>query len=211
MCETEASKRSTLPPILLISILNRSWTAPNQIDRRRDIHGQCGSVESVSNEQMKLSKVSRMRWKNPESLGKIFARYAMAVVFVSASFLLRFALIRYFGLQLPPFIVCSPAIMLVALLVGLGPGLLATVLGMLGTAFLVMSPVGSFALADRSQAFALALFGATGVFMSLVADHHRRSRRLIASHKEEQALRRSEEELRKASEYRHSHRPLPEA
>ncbi len=136
------------------------------------------------------------------SPGKIFARYAMAVVFVSASILLRFALIRYFGVQLPLFIVCSPAIVLVALLAGLGPGLLATVLGMLGTDYFLMAPVGSLAVRDRSEAFALVLFGATGVFMSLVAELYRRSQRLISAHKEEQVLRRSEEELRKATEYR---------
>ena len=122
------------------------------------------------------------------ALDKPFAHYAIAVVLVAASFLLRFALMRYFGVQLTPFIILNPAVMLVALLAGLRPGLLATVLGMLGTAFFVMPPIGSFAVANPSQAFALVLFAAMGVFMSLVVERYRRSQRLLTVQMEERAL-----------------------
>ena len=136
------------------------------------------------------------------ALDKPFARYAMAVVLVSASFLLQFALIRYLGVQLPPFIVCYPAIMLVALLAGLGPGLLATALGGTGVDYFFMSPVRGFAVSNPAQAFALGLFFAMGAFMSLFAERYRRSQLLITSHREERAIREGKEELRKASEYR---------
>jgi PAS domain S-box-containing protein len=138
------------------------------------------------------------------SLGKMFARYAIAVVSVSASFLLRAALIRLFGQQLPFFMLCYPAIMLSALLGGLGPGLLATVLGVLGTEYFVMLPVESFSIADPAQASALVLFGTTGVFISMFTGRYRRSQRIIAADKDEQIQRRSEETQRQASEYRQS-------
>jgi PAS domain S-box-containing protein len=128
--------------------------------------------------------------------------YAMAIVLVSASLLLQFGLDRYWDLQLPPFIVCYPAVMLVALLGGIRPGLLATLLGALGADYLFISPVRSLAVAGLSQALALGLFSAMGVFMSLVAGKYKRSQHLIALHKEELAVRESKEELRKATEYR---------
>jgi PAS domain S-box-containing protein len=136
------------------------------------------------------------------SLGKVFARYALAVMLVSASLLLRFALIRYFGDQLPPFITLFPAVMIAALLCGLGPGLLATALSAFATDFFVLQPTGSFVIVDPSQALGLALFVAESSFISLIAARYRSNQRLVATHKEDEILRRSEEELRKASEYR---------
>jgi K+-sensing histidine kinase KdpD len=129
-------------------------------------------------------------------LKKSFARYALAVVVVSASFLLRYVLVHRFGFKLPPFIISYPAIMLVALLAGLWAGLLATALAVLATAYLVMPPIGSFAVADTSEGISLALFAGMGIFMSLIAEHYRRSQRLIAVYKEEQALREGEDKLR---------------
>ena len=158
---------------------------------------------------MLLNRVTNTRASLMSAPARLIGRYAMAVVFVSASFVLRSLLIRYFGeqmppfmKQLPPFIICYPVIMLVALLGGLGPGLLATALGVLGTAFFIMSPNGNFAVANSLQAAALALFAATGIFMSLVAERYRRSQRLIVALREQQALQKSKNELRKASEYK---------
>ena len=92
--------------------------------------------------------------------------------------------------------------MLVALLAGLGPGLLATALGVLGTAVFIMSPGGRFAVANSFQVSALLLFAATGVLMSVVAERYRRSQQLIATYREEEIRRQSREELRRESEYR---------
>ncbi len=78
--------------------------------------------------------------------------------------------------------------MLVALLTGLGPGLLATALAGSLAAYFAVEPLGGFAVADRSEDITLAVFAATGVFMSLVAEHYRRGQRLITAHKEQRAL-----------------------
>jgi len=149
-----------------------------------------------------LSLVGRMLDVSKGMLRKLYVRYALAAVVVAASFLLRYMLVHRYGLKLPPFLISYPAIMLVSLLAGLWAGLLATALAVLATAFLVMPPIGSFAVADTSERVALAFFAGMGIVMSFVAEHYRRSQRLIEVYKEEQAQRRSEEELRRASEFR---------
>ena len=135
-------------------------------------------------------------------LDRPFARYAMAVAVVIASFLLRYSLVQFLGLELPLFITFYPAIMFVAILGGLWPGLLATALAVLGTDYLILPPIGHFAIGKNSDLVALAFFAAMGVLISLLAEHYRRSQRSIAAYNEDQALRRSEDELRQASEYR---------
>ena len=141
-----------------------------------------------------LLRGTNIRTSFTSAPARLIARYAMAVVLVSASFLLRFVLVQHFGeqlppfiKQLPPFIICYPIVMLVALLAGLGPGLLATALGVLGTAFFIMSPNGSFAVANSFQAVALVLFAGTGVFMSLVAARYRQSQQLVTAYRERRA------------------------
>ena len=121
-----------------------------------------------------------------------FARYGMTLVIVAASFLLRFALVRGLGLAMPTFITFFPAVMLVALLAGFWPGVLATALFMLGTDYWILPPIGNFAVASISDAVALAFFATMGIFMSLVAEDYRRKQQSIASYKVEQALRKNE-------------------
>jgi PAS domain S-box-containing protein len=120
-------------------------------------------------------------------LDRPFARYAMAVVVVAASFLLRHFLVRGLGLAMPPFITFFPAIIIVAVLAGLGPGLLATALAALAAAYFILPPYG-FAVADISDAVALVLFATMGVLICLLAENYRRSLLSIAAYKEEQAL-----------------------
>jgi PAS domain S-box-containing protein len=122
-------------------------------------------------------------------------RYAMAVVVVAAAFLLRYVLIQGLGEELPPFIISYPAVMLVALLGGLGPGLLATVLAVVGTDYLLMPPFGHIAIAKTSDLIALAFFATMGILISLLAEGYRRSLLSIAAYKEEQALWMNQEKL----------------
>ena len=123
------------------------------------------------------------------------ARYAMAVVVVVASFLLRFTMVRFLGAELPPFLFLYPSVMLVAVLGGLGPGLVATALAVVGTDYLVLAPVHHFAIIRASDALSLTVFAAMGVLMSLLADRHQRSLLAIAAYKEEQALWMNQEKL----------------
>jgi PAS domain S-box-containing protein len=111
---------------------------------------------------------------------------------VAGSFLLRHFMVQSLGMDLPPFMALYPAVMLVAILAGLGPGLLATALAALGTDYLVLQPRGHFAIENASDAVTLAFFAAMGALMSLAAERYRRSQRSIAAYKAEQARRESE-------------------
>ena len=135
-------------------------------------------------------------------LEKPLARYTMAVLVVAASFFLRFAIVRYLGVSLPVYITFYPAIMLVAVVAGLGPGLFATALLALGTDYMILPPTGHFTVANTSDVIALTLFAIMGILMSVLAELYRRSQRAVAAYKEQQAQRRSKADLQKESEYR---------
>jgi len=142
-----------------------------------------------------------MREKFKAALDRPFARYAMAVVAVAAASLLQYALVQGLGLTMPAFITFSPAIFIVAVLVGLGPGLLATALSAVIVDYFILPPYG-FAIESSSDDIALVLFVATSILICRLAEDYRRSLQSIAVYKAEQALRQSEDQLRQASEYK---------
>ena len=133
-------------------------------------------------------------------LDRPLARYAFAIVVVAASFPLRYALIRKLGIELPPFILSYPAVMLVAILGGLGPGLLATVLVAMASRYLILAPPGNFEVGSTSDVVALSIFCFMGSAISLLAEYNRRNQHSSAAFKEEKVRLEGEEELRKASE-----------
>jgi len=126
----------------------------------------------------------------------------MAVLVVAAAFLLRQLMVQGLDLELPTYITFYPAIMIAAILAGLGPGLLATALVVLGTDYVLLPPFGHFAVARGSDAFALAFFAAMGVFISLLAERYRRSQRSISAYELERARRLDEDRVRQASEFK---------
>jgi PAS domain S-box-containing protein len=128
-------------------------------------------------------------------LDRPFARYALAVVVVAASFLLRWILVQGFGLAMPTFITFYPGVMLAAVLGGLWSGVLATILVVVATDYFILPPFGSLAIASISDAIALLLFAAMGILISLLAEGYRRSLLSIAAYKVEQALWVSNEKL----------------
>jgi len=117
------------------------------------------------------------------------ARYLFALLAVAAAFLLRVGLTQIAGGNLPTYITFYPAVMLSALIGGLGPGLLATVAVALTVDYFILLPVGSFAMAGLADAVGLAFFTGMGVFMSVVAELYRRARQQAAEHEAEQFLR----------------------
>jgi PAS domain S-box-containing protein len=112
----------------------------------------------------------------------------MALAVVLVSFLLRFALVQGLGLEMPTFITFYPAIIVVAILGGLGPGIFATMVTMLATDYFILTPIGHFGIAHASDAVALALFAVMGILISLLAESFRRAQQRIASLKEQQTL-----------------------
>ena len=127
-----------------------------------------------------------------------YLRFAFAAVIIAAAFLLRLAIVRLIGAELPAFITFYPAVMVAALLCGLGPGLLATALSALAADYWILPPRGSFAIANPAEAIALALFAAMGVFISLVAEAYRRNQQRVAALKREVALHETQQELRQS-------------
>jgi K+-sensing histidine kinase KdpD len=107
-------------------------------------------------------------------LGRPLARYAMAVVVVAASILLRYFLVQGLGLALPSFTTFYPAILIVAVLAGMWPGLLATALAALAADYFFLPPYG-FGVANISDDVALVLFAAMGILTCLLAEGYRRS------------------------------------
>ena len=118
-------------------------------------------------------------------------RYVVSAIAVGAAYFVRHAFSSFFGSGLT-YITFSPAVMLAAVLGGLGPGLFATVLAALLAAIMILAPL------NGSDLVGLVLFGAMGVFMSLVARLYHRARERAAAFEKELAVRK--EQSRAAAE-----------
>jgi PAS domain S-box-containing protein len=131
-------------------------------------------------------------------------RYLVALAAVLFSTVLREALIAAFG-PLPPYITFYPAVMAVALRCGLGPGLLATALSALVTAYRILPPEMTWRIERASDLVGLGLFGGMGVFMTAVATLYRQERSRTTAlaldravqQTQERALQREAEVLRR--------------
>jgi PAS domain S-box-containing protein len=121
-------------------------------------------------------------------------RYGMAVVAVAAGFGLRLALEARFGTGLPAYVTFYPAVMVVALLAGFGPCLVAMVLSVLVVGYWVMPPLGQFAVSSPVDRLGLVIFTSVGLLMGVVAEFHRRYRDKAAAYDREAALRESRRE-----------------
>ena len=122
-------------------------------------------------------------------------RYGLAAGAVAAAMALRLALEAWFGPGLPTYVTFYPAMMVVALLAGFGPGLVATALAGLTAAYWILPPVGQFAIASPVDRLGLVIFAGMGLFMSVVAELYRRNRDKAAAYDREAALRESQARL----------------
>lgn len=122
-------------------------------------------------------------------------RYALAVGAVGLALVCRMALSPFLGSG-SAFITFFPAVMLAAVLGGLGPGLLATALSTVAVGYWVFPSKGQFALANTTEAFGLAVFAGMGVFMSLVAKLYHQALQRATHYAKELALREGEARLR---------------
>jgi len=131
-------------------------------------------------------------------------RYGSAVVFIIAAFFIRQALVSLFGAELPHWITFYPVIMCVALMAGLGPGILATFTAVLLMDYFVFPPVGLFSIASPAQRLSLTVFTGMGLFMSVVAERYRRTHDRLEELVEERTgeLSRANKELKAEVEER---------
>ncbi|HWI59931.1 MAG TPA: PAS domain S-box protein, partial [Bacillota bacterium] len=128
-----------------------------------------------------------------------WGRYLGAVIVVGGAFLLRLGLSGVFGSNLA-YITFYPAVMLAAMLGGLGPGLLATGLATLLAWYWIHPPLGQFRIETPADVVGLAIFSGMGVIISLVAEFYQRARRKVATLEREAAVWASAERLRRETE-----------
>ena len=102
-----------------------------------------------------------------------FRRYAFALFTVAVAALLRAALGKLLGPNLP-FIVFYPVIWLVAWMAGLGPALFAVFLSAVSAHYLLFGPVTPSVLGLPQNTNGLILFAAAGAAISGLADMYRR-------------------------------------
>jgi PAS domain S-box-containing protein len=154
------------------------------------------------------------------------ARYGLALGSAGAGLLLRLALTRLVGPGLPTFVTFYPAVILVALTAGFGPGLVATLAAALIADYWIIPPLGLLRFPSLMEGVGLAFFTGIGVVFSVAAELYRR----MQSHLEElvavrtaemeraneqlkqeiaerqgagEALRESEERLKRSQEIAH--------
>lgn len=131
---------------------------------------------------------------------RLFLRYPLAVVATAVALLCRQAMVGYLGDELPHYITFYPAVMLVAILAGAGPALLATAVAAVLAAYWVLPPQGHFGITKTVDVVGLIFFSVMGVLISLVAELYRRARQKAAAYDHEVTLRKSQEALRKYDE-----------
>jgi two-component system, NarL family, sensor histidine kinase UhpB len=119
--------------------------------------------------------------------------YGHALLLVALALLVRQGLESRLG-PMPPFIVFFPAILVVAVYSGRGPGTLATCLSVLAVGW-YFSPNGSFAKTPINQ-IALVIFGVANLFLCVLMERLRRIRWMeavsITREQELEKLKRSE-------------------
>jgi PAS domain S-box-containing protein len=140
---------------------------------------------------------------HPESKGRwIVVRYGFALLAVVVATALRFWLVRY-G-PLPLFITYYPAVLLVALLAGGGPAIVATLLAALAADYWFLPPYGNFSISTPSDVLSLTIFTGSNLVLSVMGERLRRSRWAeafgLAKQQEAEELARKNEELAQQSE-----------
>ena len=106
-------------------------------------------------------------------------RYGGAVLLVAIAALLRYWLARSFGLIATTYITFYPAVVLAAVLAGLGPGIFATVLSAAVVWYFFLHPAG-WGAKDIGDVIAMAVFLGTGIGLSAFVESRDRTRRRAA-------------------------------
>jgi len=125
-------------------------------------------------------------------------RYGLSAAWVLAGIGAWQGLYLAAGSPMPEFITLYPVVMAVAVLAGLGPGLLATGLAALAAAHWILPPEG-FAVGAFADRLALGLFTGIGLAINVLAERSRRNRRQVAVFERERALHEGQERLVEAA------------
>jgi PAS domain S-box-containing protein len=118
-------------------------------------------------------------------------RYVGAVIVVIIAFLLYFVMTELLGPGLPTYILFYPAIIIIAILAGFRPGVLATILSVLLAVIWIIPPQGQLAIASIVNEVGVVLFTTFGIIISGVSELYRRNRKKAAAYDKERALRKT--------------------
>ena len=135
-----------------------------------------------------LHQIQKRPWLN------LTLRYFGAILVVILAFWLYLALTALFGPGLPTYILFYPAIIIVALLAGLGPGLLATIVSVMIAVIWILPPLGQFTIKTPIEEIGVVLFTSIGIMISSVSELYRRNRNKAAAYDKEKALRETRRE-----------------
>ena len=135
-----------------------------------------------------LHQIQKRPWLN------LTLRYFGAILVVILAFWLYLALTALFGPGLPTYILFYPAIIIVALLAGLGPGLLATIVSVMIAIIWILPPLGQFTIKTPIEEIGVVLFTSIGIMISSVSELYRRNRNKAAAYDKEKALRETRRE-----------------
>jgi PAS domain S-box-containing protein len=136
--------------------------------------------------------LARVRQRTPAGW---LLRYGLAAGATAAALGFRALFTRWVGPDVPTYITFYPAVMIVAVLAGFWPGLLATAMADAVIGYWVLPPVGQFVIATSADRLGLVVFTGMGVFMSAMAEVYRRNRDKAAVYDREAAFRESRERL----------------
>lgn len=131
--------------------------------------------------------------------------YVLATVAVGLGWVLRLGLTAWLGEGLPTYITFYPAVMIAALVGGLRPGLLATLLVGASVAHWIL-PLNAASDASVRDWVGLVLFSAMGTFIAVVAELYRRSNAKVSAVERDLAvskLREAADNALRASETRY--------
>jgi len=142
-----------------------------------------------------------MRWNMAVLPERPWGRYLIALAAVFLAFLLREGVSFAAGSDFSQYVIFYPAVMIVALYAGLGPGIFVAVVASIFLLALGVLPWRLLPFSARTGNFvSLGFFTIVCIFLAVIADLYRRSRVKAAAYDKEQALRESQEALRQQAE-----------
>lgn len=143
-----------------------------------------------------LSETLRTALESPRLLtalqdpspGGLILRYGIGLLAPTLAFGVYQAFTTWVGTGLPTYITFYPALMLVAMLAGPGPGLLATITTVALVDVWILPPASTPGLGSPIDRLSVVLFTGCGALISLFAEFYRRDRHKAAIYDQEQVL-----------------------
>jgi PAS domain S-box-containing protein len=178
----------TLYMCVAVLIRSQEWTA--------------GSIPMEGMEGIWQEPAFLANLRRNSALGLVL-RYLLAVAGVAAALGAHLAFTSTFGPGLPPYVLFYPVVIMAAVLGGIGPGVLATLLASLTVGHWVLPPIRHFAGASAMDRLGLAIFFTMGTALSLGAELLRRYRDKAAAYDRQKIVADTIGELQEAQRLTH--------